>query len=188
MNEVEEQLAEARLGRHVVRACETVGQFIEYWGFKAIHGRVWTLLALSRNPMTQADMARVLGVSRSLVNGAVAELVDFGLIRATGEHRNAPYVAVLDVWPTIAQVLRTREWMLLENARLALDAALSEARSATDPAWDVERLQALLRMTELAQALLKALLSVRTPRGLASLTGWLRRGAALAAKLGGGRG
>lgn len=175
---------EDRLTPEVVRVCEAVGQFIEYWGFKAIHGRVWTLLALSREPIQQADIARILGVSRSLVNLAVTELSGFGLVRPVGDHRNAPYVAVLDVWPIIVEVLRSREWVLLENTRVALAAALAEADHDSSLPWDAERLRALLQMTEVAQALLKLLLSIRTPRGAASLTTWLRRAATLVSRFG----
>ena len=45
---------EERLVQHVVRIGDAVGDFIEYWGFKRIHGRVWTLLALRSSPMTQS--------------------------------------------------------------------------------------------------------------------------------------
>lgn len=172
------------LTAEVVRICEAVGQFIEYWGFKAIHGRVWTLLALSRAPMNQADVARVLGVSRSLVNLAVSELTTFGLVRPVGDHRNAPYEAVLDVWPVIAGVLRSREWLLLENIRAALAAAHADLGRHPAGPWDAERVKSLLEMTELAQMLLKLLLSIRPPRGVASLTTWMRRAAALVGRFG----
>ena len=173
-----------RLERRVVRVCDAVGQFIEYWGFKAIHGRIWTLLALSRAPVTQVEVARTLGVSRSLLSGAMAELAGYGLVRAVDDHRNAPFVAVLDVWPTISDVLRSREWILLETARLALEAALEEQKAQPGSPWDQERLELLLGMTELAQTLLRLLISVRTPRGLAPLAGWLKRAVFLARRFG----
>ncbi|MCA9538048.1 MAG: MarR family transcriptional regulator [Myxococcales bacterium] len=176
-----------RLVRSVLRVCDAVGTFIEYWGFKAIHGRVWALLALRAEPMAQIEIAQMLGVSRSLISGAIAELTTHGLVRAVGDHRNAPYIAVMDFWPTIADVLRSREWMLLEQARLALEAAVQAAeRSAeagTPVRFDVGRMQILLALTELGQTLLRTLISARAPRVPERLGGWLRGATGLVRKL-----
>lgn len=165
-----------RLSLRVRQVCEAVGSFIEYWGFKAIHGRIWTLLALSNAPMTQVEVADFLDVSRSLVSGAMGELLSHGLVRPIDDHRNAPYVAVVDVWPTIADVLREREWMLVESARVALEGALEEAEFSREPMprFSVERMRFLLRMTEIAQAFLRILMNLRVPRRLEGLGGWLK--------------
>ena len=88
----------SRSRRRLLHVCETAGAFIEYWGFKSIHGRVWTLLALSKEPISQVEVARILTVSRALVSQAMAELVSYGLVRPKGDHRNAPYEAVMDIW------------------------------------------------------------------------------------------
>ena len=169
----------ARLDQRVLQVCDAAGAFIEYWGFKAILGRVWTLLALHREPMSQTELAHSLGVSRSLVCGAVDELARLGLVRPLGATRNAPYVAVLDVWPTISDVLRSREWMLLESARLALDAAIEEAdlaRAAGKPvAYEIGRMRLLLAMTDSAQALLRMLIAMRGARPLEAFGGWVTR-------------
>lgn len=166
-----------RLEARVLAACDAVGAFIETWGFRSIHGRVWTLLALRDAPMAQTEIADQLGVSRSMVNLAVSELSHFGLVRPLSEHRNAPYEARLDVWPTITDVIRDREWMQIERARLAFEAALDEAEQARheghDVPYDLERLRLLLRMSEFAQVTLRAVLSVRMPRSLDAFTGWL---------------
>ena len=164
--------------RRVLGVCDAVGAFIEYWGFKSIHGRVWTLLALRAQPMAQSEIASTLGVSRSLISGAVSELAKHGLVRATGEHRNAPYVAVMDFWPTIADVLRGREWMLLERARMTLEGAIDEAERSQEHGapvvWDVGRMKVLLALTELGQALLRTLMSVRAPRTPERVGHWLK--------------
>jgi len=164
--------------RRVLHACEAVGAFIEYWGFKSIHGRVWTLLALRAQPMAQSEIASTLGVSRSLISGAVSELVRHGLVRATGDHRNAPYEAVMDFWPTIADVLRGREWMLLERARMALEGAIDEVERSAElgepVVWDAGRMKVLLAFTELGQALLRALMSMRAPRAPERVGHWLK--------------
>jgi len=167
-----------RLTRRVLRVGDAVGRFIEYWGFKTIHGRVWVLLALHREPLAQTEIAQILEVSRSLISGAVSDLTAHGLVRPVGDHRNAPYEAMIDFWPTIADVLRGREWMLLESAKVALEGAVQEAERAEDQGrsinYDLDRMRVLLAFTELGQAFLRVLISLRTPRGVERLGGWLR--------------
>ena len=79
-------------------------------------GSVW-------RAVSQAVFCRLI---RALVSGAVAELASFGLVRQVGSGRMAPYEAVMDVWPIISGVLREREWMLLETARITLEGAITE--------------------------------------------------------------
>ncbi len=183
------------LTRAVLHVGQAAGAFIEYWGFKSIHGRIWTLLALHREPLPQTELADLLGVSRSLVSTAMAELLEYGLVRAVDDHRNAPYEAVIDIWPTIADVLRSREWMLLEGARTALEAAIEEAEiaqvEATEsggppPIWDLDRLRMLLSLTEMAQGFVKMLMALRLPRAPEGFGGWLGRAQSLVSRLRGG--
>ncbi len=169
--------------RRVADVCRAVGKFIAYWGFKEIHGRIWTLLAMRRDALTQAGIARALGVSRALVSGSIEELARHGLVRTVGSHRNAPYVAVFDVWPTIADVLRSREWVLIESARAAFAAALeaiaSVERSGARTPYDATRVKALLAMTEVAHAFLRILMRIRTAPGVQSLGGWAGKASGL---------
>lgn len=171
----------------MLKVCEAVGGFIEYWGFKAIHGRIWALLALRTEPLNQIEIAELLGVSRSLISGAVAELLSYGLVRPVSGHRNAPYEAVLDVWPTISDVLRSREWMLLETARNSLEAAVEEAeiaeRAGVETPYSTDRLRQLLTMTELAQVLCKMLIAIRMPKSMEGAGDWVKRAAALVSSL-----
>jgi len=171
------------LTRRVVQVCDAVGTFIEWWGFKAIHGRAWTLLALRGAPMSQAKIARTLGVSRALVSPAMSELLRLGLVRRAGSRRNAPYAAVMDVWPVIADVLRSREWMMIESARLALEGAIEEAELRAEQGeptgWDLGRMRLLLGLTETAQAFLRILVALRLPRTLDAMSGWLTRASGL---------
>lgn len=176
-----------RLHQRVLAVADAVGAFIEGWGFKAIQGKVWTILALRRSPTAQTEVADLLGVSRSLVSGAIAELVEYGLVRPVGEHRNAPYEAVLDVWPTISDVLRQREWMLIERARLALESAVEELEFAEEGGqrspYDLGRLRVVLGMTELAQTVLKVVIQVRVPRSTDAFRAWMRDAAMKIARL-----
>ncbi len=173
----------SQLDKRVLQVTDAVGAFIEYWGFKAVHGRVWALLALRREPMAQTEIAEFLGVSRSLISGSVSELSSQGLVVPVGDHRNAPYSAALDVWPVIKDVLRGREWMLLESTRLALESAVEEAEVAQseghDVPWDLERMRLLLSMTELSQALLRILFAIGVPRSMEGFSEWIRKASSL---------
>ena len=170
-------MATESLDARVLQACAAVGDFIEYWGFKGVYGRVWALLALSTEPLTQIEIARKLEVSRSLVSMSVAELVELGLVRSTTAERNAPYIAVIDVWPTISDVLRSREWMLIESARVNLEAALEELNLVSEGgirhSYNAERMRFLLQLTEVAQTLLRILISIRTPKSLVDVGNWV---------------
>jgi DNA-binding transcriptional regulator GbsR (MarR family) len=165
-----------RADRRVQEACRAVGDFIAYWGFKKIHGRVWATLATRKEPLSQAAIARLLGVSRALVSATIDDLSSHGLVRSTGPERHAPYVAVFDVWPTIADVLRSREWLLVERARVAFAAALTEVealeRQGRRTPYDRVRLGALLSMTQVARAFLRILIGLRRAPAQKSLGGW----------------
>ena len=164
------------LDRRVLRIGDAVGEFIAYWGFKSILGRVWTLLALHREPLTQTQIAEALGVSRALVSGAMSELSDWGLVRPLGTSRKSRYEAVIDVWPTISDILRSREWQLVDNARLALEGAIEQAElervSGHEVRYDVGRMKFLLAMTEMAQRFLRMVISLRTPASAKKLSAW----------------
>lgn len=158
----------------VLEAANAIGGFIEWWGFKANLGRIWTYLALRNTPTSQADLARVLGVSRSLMSSALADLSKYQLVSPTSDHRNAPYEAKMDIWSAIAHVLRTREWMMIESVRVAMEAAVLEAERLEEDdlttAFDLDRVQMLLKMTELAQSLLRVIIALRLPsKGLPKL-------------------
>lgn len=160
--------------RRVLQVCAAAGTLVEYWGFKSIMGRVWALLALHPEPLPQTKIADVLGVSRSLVSGTITELMSYGVVRPVGQHRNAPYAAVVDVWPAITDTLRQREWMFLESARLALEAAIEEAQVGPRGPYSVERMRLLLGMIVAVQKLLGLVISVRTPNVVANVTDWVR--------------
>jgi len=170
--------AEDQATKRVLQAGDAVGEFIEWWGFKAIHGRIWTLLAVSREARTQAELSKTLDVSRALVSSAVHELESYGLVRRTNEDRQAPWEAIIDVWPTISNILRQREWMMIESVRVALESALEEVELQDDGErqFAPERLRLLLVLTELAQTFLKILVALRMPRPFAGGLGdWLKK-------------
>lgn len=154
----------------VLAVCDAVGEFIEYWGFKAVHGRVWTLLALSAEPVAQVKIAETLNVSRSLISAVVSDLSQRGLVSPTSDRRNAPYVAITDFWPVVAGILRSREWVLIEEAKTALEALLAAGdgpgAAVDEGEYDMTRARALLTVTDAALNVLR--LVIKYPPGTGS--------------------
>ncbi len=179
MHEVEsadERMPEP-LQRAVLAACDAAGAFIEYWGHKRAHGRVWAWLALSARPYTQAELVRTLGMSKAAVSQTMSELEALGLVRRTGTQRTAPWVAELDFWGVVAEQLRRREWVLIDEARTALMRVRDEAL-VTDPEgrwFRIDQVENLLALTEMALSFLRMIMALRTPEPAETTTTWFQR-------------
>lgn len=137
----------ADLSTGIKSLAASVGDFIAYWGFRGIHGQLWTAIWLSKAPLSGAELARALDVSKALVSPALAELEGYDLVRqvASDDARAKRYVANPDVYEVIKEVLRKREMRLLAQSeaemiylrrRLDTDSELSGLVSG-------ERLEAL---------------------------------------------
>lgn len=92
-----------------------VGTFIEYWGFKKIHGKIWCFLFLSEEPRDAGFFIKELRVSKGLVSIALKELVDHQVILKLPkvEAGTQLYEANPSVLEVIFNILRTRERKLL---------------------------------------------------------------------------
>lgn len=169
----------------VVTACDAVGSLVEYWGFKKVQGRVWTYLVLASSPRHQIEIAETLGISKALVSSTVAELMERNLVRAVEDKRSAPVEATLDVWPTIAEILRAREWRLLEDARVALEDVRAELewQPEDEREFNVEHVSRVISIIEVVQALLRAVMSLRRPEPEVDQLGWISRASRLIGQL-----
>lgn len=142
---------------------EIVGNFMHYWGFKKIHGRIWLHLYTSSKPLDSAEIMERLQVSKGLMSLAMRELLHYEVIRpaASGPHGTVYYEANPDLQSVINNVLRAREAVMLGEAAAAaqrLGSVSSEELSAAGV--DASRVQSVLTLTESAQGLLQAYLSL----------------------------
>ncbi|MGA3762246.1 ArsR family transcriptional regulator, partial [Bacillus velezensis] len=64
---------------------EQIGQFIEYWGFKRVHGRLWVHLMLSEAPLDASQLIRRLRVSKALVSMSLGDLLEYDVIEEAGK-------------------------------------------------------------------------------------------------------
>ena len=117
-NETYSHKTESRHSKEKLKhAAESVGQFIEYRGFRSIHGRIWTVVFLSPRPVSTLEIIQKLEVSKGLVSKAVGELLDYGLIQCSGNtvYARRTYIACEDVGSIVGSVLKDREMTLLRK-------------------------------------------------------------------------
>lgn len=108
-----EQLKE-QLEHDLCELSDKVGEFIRYWGFKKIHGKIWCLLFLSREPLDATQLIEITGVSKALMSQSLAELLDFRVIEVIDENKKKKrYVTNHNILSVITSVLRQREQVLL---------------------------------------------------------------------------
>lgn len=98
-----------------------VGEFIKYWGFKEVHGRIWVHLYLSKKPLSAKDLMQRLKISKPLVSISIQELLNYQVIQKVGTefYGTTVYQANPDLFGIIRNVLRSREKVLLAKTRTA---------------------------------------------------------------------
>lgn len=146
---------------------ELVGNFIEYWGFKKIHGRIWVHLYTSREPLDTLGLMNRLKVSKALMSFAMRDMLKYEVIQAshTGKHGVVYYQANPDVLKVITLVLRQREAIMMSATKTCLERLLKN-KSALDhrPDIDIKKIENILTMTESAEAMLQIFLSQSYPK------------------------
>ena len=137
----------------------SVGNCIRYWGFRRIHGAIWTQLYLSNTPLNCTALTRNLKVSKSLVSPALEELVKYRLIEEvpSENEKTKHYTAAENISEVIQHVLRTRESKMLKKITDDFH-ALSKV-SKKDMTIDADRLNSLNEMILSANLMLGVLLS-----------------------------
>lgn len=124
-----------------------VGDFIRYWGFRRIHGEIWTQVYLNASPLSGVELTERLGVSKALVSPALKELLEHKLVIVKNEDgKTKRYSANPDVFKVIREVLLNRELKLIEKALTQF----SKVESTNDPSLDQQRLKNLGQMINMA--------------------------------------
>jgi DNA-binding transcriptional regulator GbsR (MarR family) len=155
-----------------LRAADAMGRLMEFWGFRRHMGRLWTILYLSPEPMTTAELSETLQLSSSAVSLSLGELVRWGAVRKTwlpGERKDF-YRAESNVWKLLRRVYERRELNLVKEASDAfLDAQrfLDEARDQLSGAdrkrvdYMRKRVSRLSALTKTAERLVRLLIAGR---------------------------
>lgn len=142
-----------------------VGDFICYWGFKKIHGRIWTHIYLAREPLDAGLLMRRLKVSKALISLSLNDLLKFNVIQEHGKSARGTqtYTANPDVMDVILTVLRRRERKMLSKAETGHKMLASLKPEVLEQAnIQSERLAAMGTMIHQAQNALTSLLELAT--------------------------
>ena len=147
-----------------------VGEFMEYWGFKSVHGRIWTHLYLSPEPLSASELIKRLDISKALVSMSLNDLLEYDVIQVAGkiEHGTTTYQANPDVISVITNVLRKREKRMLGRVASAAKALKALQANSRDVALKPERVSLLVDMIGTSETTLDGLLQL----GSISLTPW----------------
>lgn len=142
---------------------EQVGQFIEYWGFKKIHGRIWTFLYVSKDPMDATELRMRLKVSKALISMSLSDLLEYEVIEDLGKGPRGTTVfrANPNVSQVIIGVLRKRERKMIGQVVTAQRLMQSiPASEQEDVGIDPKRIESLGEMIETARAGLEFLIQM----------------------------
>jgi DNA-binding transcriptional regulator GbsR (MarR family) len=139
---------------------KSVGNFIKYWGFKNIHGEIWTYLYLKNRPLSSAELQTELGISKALLSKSINELLSYELIEfvESVEHGRATYTAKENIFDVIQSVLKNRELSLIADTldKINQIESLDETKLLTTEI-DKKRLKKIKNLTILAKKTLNAM-------------------------------
>jgi DNA-binding transcriptional regulator GbsR (MarR family) len=96
---------------------DSIGEFIKYWGFKPIHGKIWTYVYLVERPVSSKELKTFFKISKALLSTTLSDLKEYEVIleRGTGKHGAELFIANPDVFNAITKVLKLREKKLISN-------------------------------------------------------------------------
>ena len=140
---------------------DSVGDVIEFWGFKRNHGRVWALLYVRGEPMSARQIREGLDLSKGAVSMITRDLQDWEIVQRVRHPGSAAwhFVAEIAFMKMITRVLQQREGKLIERVSTDLKDAKKLAEEADDA--DEEVIERIERMQKLA-GLMKQAISIFT--------------------------
>ncbi|NRA64636.1 MAG: ArsR family transcriptional regulator [Pseudobacteriovorax sp.] len=96
---------------------QQIGEFMEYWGYKKVHGQIWCYLYLSKTPLDAGQLMNQLNISKALVSISLKELVQHGVVVEVGKSQRGTktYTAIEDVTRPILDTLRRREQRMVSR-------------------------------------------------------------------------
>lgn len=146
---------------HIEALVDQVGSFIQYWGFKKIHGQIWAHVWLAKTPIDATTLVLRLQVSKALVSLAIKDLLQYDVVKVldSGDRRKMLLVPNTDVQTVISNVLKHRESVML-TAILKSQDAIEKMDQKTKEKFDLDeaRLEQMKMMTAMAEMALSALI------------------------------
>lgn len=145
-----------------LRVADQIGRLMEFWGFKRVHGRVWTILFLAQQPLSAADIRHRLDISVGATSMALAELRRWSAVREVRSgSRSVHFEPETNIWRLVSRVLQDRERRMLDETLELFEAALAVLRSGIDgvPCASARRVERLIWLTRLGRGMVDMLSS-----------------------------
>jgi DNA-binding transcriptional regulator GbsR (MarR family) len=163
-------MAEDDIEAAELRVAEVIGHLMEFWGFKAVMGRIWAILYLSPEALAAAELGDRLALSTGAISMALQDLQKWGVVKKTwrpGERRDY-YEPETSIWKMVSRVFRERELTYVKEAVAAFESALKHVAAAR-PRASIDqkkrlkfiegRLDSLITLARVAEGLINMLLS-----------------------------
>ena len=148
----------------VYRACEAVGRLMDLWGFKRIHGMIWTFIYLKSEPVSALEIKEGLDISAGLTSMTLTDLQRWGVVhrRSIPGERKDFFVTESNLATPILKVLREREYYELGFALNALRDTKDSfsSKETSDSGYAIQQLDNLLGLGESAYALFEQFLDL----------------------------
>ncbi|MCC6138181.1 MAG: hypothetical protein IT287_06085 [Bdellovibrionaceae bacterium] len=149
------------LPRAYAELLSSIGVFMQYWGFKEVHGQVWTCVYLAEEPIDAAHIISKLKLSKAAVSLAIKDLLEYKVIQELEKTKPSTrrYISNPDLADVILNVLRFREKQML-NVVVSASKAFLESNKDEMQKVKVsrEKLKQLKEMSEGAQMILEQIL------------------------------
>lgn len=161
-----EDSAEQARQRAIGLAAETMGEIVDFWGFKASMGRIWTLLYLSTAALPADVIATRTHLSAGAVSMALSELMQWGLVarEPLPNERKRHYRAETDIWGIIRRIIRERELRVVARAVKRFEEAHRILEEIDNPDEETrfvkQRLKGLLELAHLGYSLVERLADI----------------------------
>lgn len=137
-----------------------LARFFDRFGFRRNLGRLWAALYLSPQPLTQAELGELLGLSAGLISSGLKELEHYGAVRVVmlRGSRATHYEAEERLLRIVAAILTRRELPSVRKLRetvrnVRLEYAPDALRDTSWPQRFERRLDAIERLCDLYDAL-----------------------------------
>ena len=137
----------------------SIGNFIRYWGFRRIHGAIWTQLYLSKTALSCTDLTTRLGLSKALISPALDELCKYKLIyeAPAPNDKTKIYKTAENINEVIQHVLKARESKMLNQ--IAEDFSTFSDSSGKSELIDSKKVKSLGDMIISANVMLEIMLN-----------------------------
>lgn len=143
----------------LLEMADKVGSFIEYWGFKKVHGKLWTLIFLSPEPVDANYLIDSLNISKALTSMSLKDLIQYNVIHEVEKDRpgTQKYCINPDLTQVILDIINQREVVMLKKIQQAHTQLEKASQSSQDSNIDPGRLKELGQMVSSAYSLLEGM-------------------------------